>query len=302
MLDVISIGTISIDLSFRGKSLTLDNERFQLAIGGKYVVDELYESIGGGGANVAIGLRQYGLGVAILGLIGENSFKEVILERLHQASIHTHLCQFKQDYLNISSILLTPSGERSIIHYEPPHAELFAGIKDWRHLVEAKAIYLGNLPDIPLEQRTELLSYAKQNDLLTFLNLGVKDVRKDQNELLPLLTAADVIIVNGHEFADLVKQDYTVLDFTGNVAAGQAVFRDKILIVTDGEKGSYGYVKDKVYYQQTIKPAKILDTTGAGDGYTAGFIARYLQSLDVTKAMQQGAEHAAKVLGKIGTN
>ncbi len=302
MLDLISVGTISIDLSFRGKSLTLDNQRFQLAVGGKYVVDELYEGVGGGGANVAIGLRQYGLEVATLGLIGENSFKEIILQRLQDAGVKTHLCQFTKNYLNISSILLTPTGERSIIHYEPPHEDLFKGFSNFQDILTAEAIYLGNLPDIPLSKRIELLGYAKQNGLLTFLNLGVKDVRKDKKEFTPLLSFADVIIVNGHEFADMVKKNYGQLDFKTDITASEPLFKDKILIVTEGEKGSYGYVKGEVHYQEAIKPEKILDTTGAGDGYTAGFIAQYLRSKDIPKSMRQGAEHASKVLEKVGAN
>lgn len=302
MLDLISIGTISIDLSFRGKSLISDNDRFQLAVGGKYLVDELHEGIGGGGANVALGLREYGLDVAVLGLLGENSFKEIILAKLHGAGVHTHLCQIKKDYLNISSILLTPSGERSIIHYEPPHEDLFAGMKDFGALTQASAVYLGNLPDVHLAQRTQLLMLAKHNEALTFLNLGVKDVRREQRELLPLISQTDVLIVNGHEFTDLIKKKYEDLDFSSDVVSQEKMFDGKIVIITDGEKGSYGYEKGQVHLQPAIKPEKILDTTGAGDGYTAGFIAQYLRSKDVSKSMSQGAEHAAKVLAKIGAN
>ena len=302
MLDLISVGTISIDLSFRGQSLTSDKDHFQLAVGGKYVVDELHEGIGGGGANVALGLREYGMDVAVLGLIGENSFKEIILEKLQVAGVHTHLCQVKKDYLNISSILLTPSGERSIIHYEPPHEELLAGMKDFSLLEQTAAVYLGNLPDVHLSQRTQLLMVAKHNGALTFLNLGVKDVRREQKELLPLIEQADVLIVNGHEYADLIKKKYEELDFKTNIVGNEKFLEGKIVIVTDGEKGSYGYFNSEVYFQEAIKPEKILDTTGAGDVYTAGFIAQYLRSKDVKKSMLQGAEHASKVLAQVGAN
>ena len=302
MLDLISVGTISMDLSFRGKSLPLENEHFKLAIGGKYVVDELYESVGGGGANVALGLRQYGFEVAVLGIVGENSFKEVILNKLHQAGVRTHLCQFHKGYLNVSSIFLTEAGERSIVHYEPPYADLFTDLKDFDALLETRAIYLGNLPDVDISQRTQLLTLTKHNDILTILNLGVKDVRRDQKELEPLIAQTDILIINGHEFADLVKKKYEDLDFRSNVVAEEKILIDKTVIVTDSEKGSFGYTKGRVFHQKAVEVEKIVDTTGAGDGYTAGFITQYLRSKDIEEAMFQGAEQAAKVLAKVGAN
>jgi len=82
MYDIITIGNISVDLYFKGRSLTKDNSRFQLAVGGKYFTDEFYEDVGGGGCNVASGLAKQGYNVAIFGKIGNNSFKEIILKKL----------------------------------------------------------------------------------------------------------------------------------------------------------------------------------------------------------------------------
>ncbi|MFN4213084.1 MAG: carbohydrate kinase family protein, partial [Microgenomates group bacterium] len=68
------------------------------------------------------------------------------------------------------------------------------------------------------------------------------------------------------------------------------------------QKGSYAYYQGKVYHQKAYPIKKIVDTTGAGDGYTAGFIAEYFRSKDIKKAMANGAKYAAKILGKIGAN
>ncbi len=302
MLDLISIGTISIDLSFRGRSLPTQNEHFKLAIGGKYVVEELYEGIGGGGANVALGLRQYGFEVAVLGIVGDNSFKDVILDKLQKSKVHTHLCQIHKDYINISSIFLTEGGERSIVHYEPPNEDLFGQLKDFDALLETRAIYMGNLSDVDISQRTQLLLLARHHDILTILNLGVKDLRREKYELEPLIAQTDILIINGHEFADLVKKKYEELDFRLDVTSDENILIGKTVIVTDSARGSYGYTRGRVIHQAAIEPEKIVDTTGAGDGYTAGFIAQYLRSKDVEEAMSQGAEQAAKVLAKVGAN
>ena len=78
MYDLITIGSISIDMYYKGDSLTQKEGRFNLAVGGKYLVDHFYSGLGGGAANVAIGVQSHGFKTAIVGKIGENQFKPLI--------------------------------------------------------------------------------------------------------------------------------------------------------------------------------------------------------------------------------
>ena len=132
--DLISIGNISIDLFFRGDSLTFKDNRFQLAVGGKYFVDQFQTSIGGGGANVAVGAAKHNLKTAVLGAIGNNPFKKMIIQMLQAHNVSTDLCPLEDNYFNLSCILLTKTGERSIIHYSTPHRNIL------RKAVSAKKI------------------------------------------------------------------------------------------------------------------------------------------------------------------
>ena len=77
---------------------------------------------------------------------------------------------------------------------------------------------------------------------------------------------------------------------------------ERVLIVTDAEKGSYGYFKNEKYFQEAVKPEKIVDTTGCGDAYTAGFIAQYIKSNNIESSMLAGAKYAAAKLARIGAN
>ena len=78
--------------------------------------------------------------------------------------------------------------------------------------------------------------------------------------------------------------------------------KNRILIITDAEKGSFGYYKNEKYFQEAIKPEKIIDTTGGGDAYTAGFIAEYLKTKNIKFSMESGAKYAAEKLSRIGAN
>lgn len=300
MYDLITVGNITIDLYFKGTSLTQKDDRFYLARG-KYVVDYFYESLGGGGANVAIGASYFGLNTAVLGKVGENVFKQIIIQKLVKKGVSTEFLISDEDYLNISSILLTESGERTIIHYLTPHETFQLNVIMKQNLIKTKMAYMGNLPDISINERKELLKLFRKNNVIVCLNIGITDCRKPQSEIYELINLSDIFIINTYEFAELIKTNHEQIDFFKD-CAHYLKFNEKILVLTDGERGSYLYHKRNILYQKAIKPKKIIDTTGAGDAYTSGFISSYIKGENLEMAMKNGAEYAAKILEKIGAS
>ncbi|OGK57847.1 hypothetical protein A3I50_00570 [Candidatus Roizmanbacteria bacterium RIFCSPLOWO2_02_FULL_37_9] len=301
MYDFICIGNISIDLYFKGESLTYKDNRFQLAIGGKYFADEFYEDIGGGGCNVAAGLTKHGYKVAVFAKIGNNPFRELILKKLKDKNISSQLCQYQNNYFKISTILLSTNGERTIVNYETPN-KLWQGFELNEDIKKAKNVYLGPLPHVDIKEKNKIVNHFKGDKVLTIVNLASTDCQRQKVELNVIFDSLDILIVNSHEFADLVKKDYQLLNFNNNLLELLPEIQSKILIITDAEKGSHGYIKKQVFFQPALMPEKILDTTGAGDGYTAGFIAEYFKTKNIKKAMNNGARYAAKILTKIGAN
>jgi len=300
MYDLICVGNIAIDLYYKGKSLTNKDGRFQLAIGGKYHADYFHEDIGGGGCNVAVGVAKHGLKTAIFARIGNNNFKETILNRLKQKNVSSEFCQFEENYNIISSILLTETGERTIISYDTPgHLVKKFFLHD--QLKKAKNIYISSLSNVSLEDKIEIITYLKGDQTLTFVNLSITDCKREPETLYKVFDSLDVLIINAHEYSELVKQPYEKIDFK-NLEITLPYLNQRILIITDAEKGSYGYFKNEKYFQEAIKPKKIVDTTGCGDAYTAGFIAQYLKSKDISSSMESGAKYAAEKLARIGAN
>jgi len=300
MYDLISVGGISVDLYYKGQSLTHDKDRFTLAIGGKYMTDSFEEKLGGGGCNVAVGVANHGLSVAVFGKVGNNPFKETILKRLGEKKVSSEFCQFEDDYYKISSILLTPQGERTIIHYETP-SHLLKEFFLHDDLKKAKNIYFSPLPHLDLKDKVKMIVFLKGDQTNTFVNLSIVDCRKKPEELTEIFDALDVLFVNGHEFSELIKKPYDEIDFS-SYRMDKPYLKDRIIIVTDGEKGSHGYFGGKYYFQEAVKPEKIVDTTGCGDAYTAGFIAQYLKSKDVIASMKSGAVYAANKISRLGAN
>lgn len=303
MYDLISVGTISIDLYFLGKSFTFKDNRFALALGGKYQAENFYLSVGGGGTNVAIGVAKHGYKVGILGKIGNNPFKKIIVDYLKDHQISLNLIDFEDNYYNLSTILLTQKGERTILHYSTPHQHLFSSTNPLIGITRTKMVYLGNLPEVSLTQRIKFLKFLKKHNIARIVNLGVFDCRRPKNQIKEILEEVDILIVNGHEFSELVKAQYADIHFYEDVISWYIPYlKEKIVVITNGEKGSYAYHQGKVFFQKALKPAKILDTTGAGDGFTAGFISEFLASKDLVKSLKKGALYASYILGKIGAN
>ena len=146
-----------------------------------------------------------------------------------------------------------------------------------------------------------MITYLKGEQTLTFVNLSALDCRRPIKDLTDFFDALDVLIINAHEYSELVKRPYEKIDFR-KLEIRLPYLKDRILIVTDAEKGSFGYSQGKIYFQEAVRPKKIVDTTGCGDAYTAGFITQYIKTKSVIPAMQKAAEYAAKKLGRIGAN
>lgn len=300
MVDIICVGNISIDLYFSGKNFTQSAGRFHLAVGGKYYSDLFHEDIGGGAVNVATGLAKLGLKPAIFGKIGNNAYKDLILKKLTDKKISSKFCQLDENYYKMSAILLAENGERTIINYETPF-HLLRKFYLNEDLKTAKNIYFSPMPHLDLEEKIRMIKYLKGERTLTFVNLSSIDYQKPIRQLKEIFDSLDVLILNGHEFSLLIKKPYEEIDFK-NYRITLPYLKNRVVIITDGEKGSYGYFQDKFYFQEAFKPKKIVDTTGCGDAYTAGFIANYIKTGNIALSMQKGAEYASKKLERLGAS
>lgn len=301
MYDLVSIGNISLDTFYEGESLTHEKERFQLALGGKYFVERAVQTIGGGGANVAIGVARHNFKAAVLGTVGNNPFKKMVLAWLTEERVSTDLIHFEDEYMNVSAILLTEGGEKTVIHYTSPHRNLIRSVS--ANVFRSKCVYLGNLPDVSIYEKTRFLEKLKFLNVKCIVNLGVKDCRLPKSALKPFLELVDVLVLNGHEFAELVKAPYRDIHFKDDIVGWYVpVLRDNLVVVTEGEKGSFAYFNGNVHHERAPEVKRIVDTTGAGDAYTAGFIAGFLGQDDVRQAMVSGTKYAGKILGKIGAS
>ena len=302
MYDLVSIGTVVFDLFFKGDNLTFEGERFELAIGGKYFVDTFYENLGGGATNVAVGAKKNGMNVGLAATIGDNVFKKLIMEKLDEQQIDHSLSLIEQDYYNISAVLVAGTGDRTIVNYRSKNQLMYSTPEQFEKLSQTKAIYLANLPSITLDDRAKMLQYFKEKNIMTFSNIGIADCKKPFTEIRNFLSHIDVLIINCHEFSEMVRKPFDEINFKEYVKDQYlGEFKDLVLVLTDGTNGSYGYFNGQVYFEPAVI-ADVIDATGAGDAYTAGFISEYYKTKDIQAGMKNGAKYSSEIVSKVRSN
>ena len=104
----------------------------------------------------------------------------------------------------------------------------------------------------------------------------------------------DITFANEHEILSLIdaKNFHEVISFGKELG--------KLLVITRGEKGSIAIQKNEVIECESRKNLKIVDLTGAGDLFAAGFLHGYVNSLSLKESLKKGTEMSSRIIQKIG--
>lgn len=288
---------------YRGGDLTLKNGSFDLVHGNKYFAEYFHESIGGGATNVAIGLAKLGLHPTLVSEIGQNPFKRVIYEKLDLSGVSHKHCYLSESYQNYSTILLCDKGEKTVINYRSSQSHFHRHALPDELFVYSRSLYLGHIAQLATHHRVQLLKRAHMHKLPTFVTLGIDDLSGDYQIVSQIIKETDVLIVNKAEIAAYLQVSIDEMDLFDNIHhAFPNLILPPLLIVTDGSKGVYAHSRDHVTHQPAVPIEKVVDMTGAGDGFCAGFIASYIKDAHLAAALKAGVEYAAKKISHLGAN
>ena len=104
----------------------------------------------------------------------------------------------------------------------------------------------------------------------------------------------DILIGNENEINELVNTK-TLLD-----SINQLKKFDKLIVITRSENGSVAIKNNEIINCDSIRVEKVLDLTGAGDLFAAGFLKEYLEKSEIKKCLTTGSMLASKIIQKIG--
>lgn len=322
MYDVLAIGTATRDLFLKSPLFKVlrDPEHLKrlgfptgeaecFALGAKVEIPELEICSGGGAINAAVSFARQGLRVAALAKLGgfEDGGRE-ISNQMKQSGVYFRPSFSKKLKTSQSVVMLAPTGERTILNYRGASEELRA--LDWPRSLRAKWAYIapGRIAHTEMRKIIERLVKSGTNFAI---NPSAHYLQLDLKQLLPLLRPASVLILNREEAALLSGCRY---EQEKNIIAELDRMLPCLKVITDGPRGVM--VSDGAsLYRSGIYSGKVIDRTGAGDAFGAGFVASLArlkiknQKLkiifspeQIREAIRLGSANATSVVEKIGAH
>lgn len=297
---IVILGSTTIDLIFKSKLLDKRKKggRLSLALGGKYIADEFYQLFGGGGANAAVSLARQSFKPILISQVGKDVFADLVLDNLKKNFVDTSLITKIASATQISSIIVTSGGEKTIINFRSDADLVKLNPEIKKTIQKGNWFVIFSMANLPKKEKLKFLRIAKEARLKIFLSLHGEEYFKGFNYLKDYFQLADVVQMNAHECADIFGGNAPDFNFYKTNFAKK--LKIPLLVVTYDIKGSFAYTKDKIYHQDIVKPKKLTDTTGAGDAFAAGFLGKYIKTDKIQESLYFAAQNAASVIEELG--
>jgi len=316
MYDFVTIGGTTRDISFfteqgliiKNKKDILRQEVLAFELGAKIKVENFYYSYGGGAANTAVCLANFGFRTACLAPVGDDQNGKFIIHNLLARHVSTRLIEKVKGYESSASfILIHPSGERIIFAQRGANSQLSITQEKLRVLKKAKNIYIASLAGNWLLNLRKIFLGVTAGQKV-FWNPGMTQLIGGLDGLGPFLKKVTVLAMNKDEATEFVmrtpgfnKKKRAYLDKTENLLTAIHGFGPKIALITLGPDGVMAYDGQKFYRRAVFKEKKRVDSTGVGDIFNSTFAAGLnLFEGDIDKALHLALQNAAAKVAHLG--
>lgn len=294
--DIVTVGNTLVDalMTFgpSQKSIRIHphTEDLVLKMGEKFLADGCSFSMGGGAGRVAVALARLNYKTAVFAETGRDSLSEIIVSALKSAGVDTKYL-IRSDKQTSFTVGINFKKERTLLinHVEYEHDFEFRGLK-------TRWFYLGSLGHKWEEVYKRVEKYAKRPEVFFAFNPGKTQFEKGTKSFSYLFASTDILFVN-------LEEAETIVGRRGEVSSTLKKLHDlgiKTAVITDGKKGSYCITQSGQMYYMSAYPTEVIEKTGAGDAYAAGFLAAIMADMTVQTAMSWGSLSAASVIGHVG--
>lgn len=284
-IDVVVFGSIAMDQIIPVEDFVLD-ETTQ--------VESLYESPGGSGATVAVGLSRLGLATGFAGRVGCDLWGQRLVEEILKENVDlSQLVPSRELETLRTTILVGKEGEKRIV---VPTTNMAISLDspsqiEWRKVEKVSAVCLG---EVFVELAEFIAGYAKSRGKPVFYRLLTPFAKFGIEKLQGVLRSAKVTYLNEEGWSKLSSASSGLSD-----PADLLRFGPDIVVVTRSRQGCSVYTKQKTV--EVKAPAvKSIDSTGAGDAFAAAFTKLVLDGRSVEEASQHATAAAALSTTKRG--
>jgi sugar/nucleoside kinase (ribokinase family) len=310
-LDVIAIGNAVVDVMAPADEATI--ARLGLAKGGMTLIDnvrahELYDAMapareisGGSAANTLAGLAALGAKCAFIGQIADDQLGEVFVHDIRAAGIDFATPARAGDPpTGRVLIFVTPDGERTMNTFLGASQFLPPAALDETLIASAAILYLeGYLwdPEEPRSAMRRAIGVARaagRKVAFTASESFVIERHGDDFRALIDEGQIDILFVNEHELATLTGRD----DFEAGVAA--VAGKVPVLVATRSANGAIAIANGHRARVPAEPVGRVVDTTGAGDLFAAGFLFGHVRGRELEQCLKLGAICAAEIISHYG--
>lgn len=309
-LDVIGFGNAIVDVISRTEDGFLD--RHGMRKGGMTLIDEeraeaVYgamgpgvEISGGSAANSMVGIAALGGKAGFIGKVRDDELGGIFAHDIRAAGVaYATPAATTGPATARCLILVTPDGERTMNTYLGAAQDLSPADVDAAMVAGAKVTYLeGYLWDPPPAKEAFLKAAAIAHEAGRTVSLTLSDafcVGRYRAEFLNLLRAGtvDLVFANEAELMSLYETDF-------DAALAQLRQEARHAVVTRSEKGALAVIGGEMVSVPAFPVAKVVDTTGAGDLFAAGYLHGFAKGMAAGECLALGALCAAEIISHIG--
>jgi len=308
--DVIAVGNAIVDVmapSDEAQVAALGMARGAMTLIDANRAEELYAAMGparevsgGSAANTLAGLAALGASCAFIGQVADDQFGRVFAHDIRSGGIAFETRAREGDPPTaLCLIFVTPDGQRTMNTYLGASQFLPAEALDEAQIAAARVLYLeGYLwdPEQPRAAMRRAIAAARNAGReVAFTLSDAFVIARHGDDFRALIEAGeiDVLFANEHELAALTGLD----DFE----AGIASLAPKVptLVVTRSEKGAVAVERGE-RAEVAAEPAQVVDTTGAGDLFAAGFLYGHVRGKGLAERLKLGAICAGEIISHYG--
>ena len=258
---------------------------------------KIEETISGGSvANSIVGLSQLGNDVGFIGKVNDDELGQKYQEGLTKEKVQYFYNKKKETSpTGTCLILITPDAERTMVTFLGIAGKINQNDIDEKAVKESEMIFLeGYLWDDGEPKSAFDISMSLSN--IKAMSLSDQFcVERHKNDFLNLVkNKLDITFANEQEIKSLIdaKNFDDVIEFGKQLG--------KLLIITRGEKGSIAIKNQEIVECQSKPNLKILDLTGAGDLFAAGFLHGFINNTTIKESLEKGTEMSSKIIQKVG--
>ena len=251
---------------------------------------------GGSVANSIVGLSQLGDKVGFIGKISDDEFGSKYEEGLKKENVEYFYSKKKEELpTGTCLILVTPDSERTMCTYLGTAGKINENDIDTDAIKKSEIIFLeGYLWDEGEPKKAFDKAISNANKIAMSLSDQFCVERHKPHFLNLVKNKLDITFANEQEITSLIdaKSFDEVINFSKEL--------DKLVVVTRGDKGAIAINGNEIIECDIQKNLKIIDLTGAGDLFAAGFLHGYINNQIIKACLKKGTEMSSRVIQQIG--